>query len=202
MILRVLIIAWLSCCLSGCWFVVRLVDDQSLHLDPRFHGRWQTADGSGELVITAGRGCSLVQMLAENGLLRLCSLGAGGDYVLTAFHELGESGTAELAAREYTLVVARWYGLDRLGLVMVDAKVALAELDAPHVLEIRDPACAARSDKEQQQPACTRLVLDPAQLSVPSQHTLAALYASGCCTGENDESILLRVAAPARDAEE
>lgn len=189
-VIRVCVLLALSLCLSACWFVVRFADDSQLRLDPRFFGRWQLADGSGELVIASSRGCSLVQFIAEDDSLRLCSLGQAGDYVLTAFHDLNAPNDG---AREYTLGVARWYTADRLGLVMLDGKVTLDELSAPYVNERRDPDCAQREPEDQAKSSCTRLLIDVAQLPPLQEGTLAKLYASGCCTQDDDESVLLRV---------
>lgn len=190
-VLRLATLLWLCVCLSGCWFVVRFVDDQSLTLDKRFHGRWKLADGSGELVIAHGAGCAIVQFIADDELLRLCSLATADDYVLTAFYDMSD----DRAVREYTLGVARWYSADRVGLVMLDGKVALDELTAPYALELRDAQCSTRDVSEQEQAACSRLLLDVTQLPPPSTTALAKLYATGCCSNDQDESILLRISA-------
>jgi hypothetical protein len=191
-VVRICALLFLSVCLSGCWFVVRFVDDLSLTLDSRFHGRWQLIDGSGELVIAQAKGCALVQFIADDDLLRLCSLGSAGDYVLIAMHDLRDT-SAVASAREYTLGVARWHSADRMGLVMLDGKVTLDELGVPYSNEQRDPDCSTRPADEQAQSACTRLLLDTQQITAPAATTLASLYASGCCTDDEDESILRRM---------
>lgn len=175
--------------LSGCWFVVRIADDLDLSMDPAVHGRWALADGSGQLVIPSGQGCALVQVLGASEQLRWCELGRAGDYRLTAFLELREP----TEVREYTLAVLRWYDADRLGLVMVDAQVAVTELELNHQIELRDPACATLPEEDRERPACTRLVVHAGQATEWSETALQRLYASGCCTDPDDESILLRV---------
>lgn len=193
--LRLMLLLVVALSLSGCWFVVRFVDDSALTLDPRFQGRWTLADGSGELVIAAGSGCGLVQFIAEDDSLRLCSLGGAGDYVLTAFYDLSAE---DRSVREYTIGVARWYADDRVGLVMLDAQVALDELAMPYAHESRDPACAQRPADEQQQSGCSRLLVDLTALPAVTDTTLATLYRTGCCTDDDDESILVRTHASGR----
>lgn len=169
---------WLLACLalSGCWFEVRFTDEDQLRLDPRFHGRWTATleNKPVDIQIASGRGCGLLQLIAEDETYRICSIVSAGDHAVLALHELKSEITA---VHEYSLVLAHWQSAQGFELIAVDADVVLQALAWPQQRELRNAECETAEPQKQSGSGCTRFVLTAAALET-SAAQLSSLYAA------------------------